>query len=80
MMERKKWLERYVINKVFIDMKKIIKDYQLLIGSLVVASAILYSNESTNYYLEKIWYELNILGFDIVEVATAVELINEKMR
>ena len=61
-------------------MKQIIKDYQLLIGSLVVASAILYSNESTNYYLEKIWYELIILGFDIVEVATAVELINEKMR
>lgn len=61
-------------------MKQVIKDYQLLIGSLVVASAILYSNDSTTHQLQNILFALDSLGNDVNNVVRAVELINERLR
>ena len=61
-------------------MKQIIKDYQLLIGSLVVASAILYSNDSTNAKLDEITYEVDDMGDSVSFTANALQDIDTNTR
>ena len=59
-------------------MKEILKDYQLLVGSLIVASAILYSNDSTTNQLQNILFALDSLGNDVNNLR--VDLNNERRR
>jgi hypothetical protein len=61
-------------------MKEILKDYQLLIGSLIVASAILYSNDSTNVKLSKIARELDTMGSMVSNAASALQDIETNTR
>lgn len=61
-------------------MKEILKDYQLLIGSLIVASAILYSNDSTNAKLDEITYEVDAMGDSVSFAASALQDIETNTR
>ncbi|URQ68679.1 hypothetical protein M9C81_02615 [SAR86 cluster bacterium] len=61
-------------------MKEILKDYQLLVGSLIVASAILYSNNSVTHQLDMVEYELDTIGNEVRDVANELQYMRLNIR
>ena len=61
-------------------MKEILKDYQVLIGSLVVASAILYSNDSVTHQLDMIEDELDTVGNEVRDVSNELQYMRLNIR
>ena len=61
-------------------MKEILKDYQLLVGSLIVASAILYSNDSATHKLDMIEYELDTIGDAVIDVSSELQYMRLNIR